>query len=95
MSDTIRNNPRRRNLLLGGTALAALAALGLAGPQLAQAQTTTPAAPPAPAGGRKQPNILVIFGDDIGLWNLSVWNKGMMGFKTPYIDRIANEGAIM
>lgn len=95
MSDTIRNNPRRRHLLLGGTALVALAALGLAGPQLAQAQTTTPAAPPAPAGGRKRPNILVIFGDDIGLWNLSVWNKGMMGFKTPNIDRIANEGAIM
>ncbi|SEW43623.1 arylsulfatase [Chitinophaga arvensicola] len=44
------------------------------------------------ASAQKKPNILVIFGDDIGLWNLSYWNKGMMGFKTPNIDRIANEG---
>ncbi|SHM79485.1 arylsulfatase [Chitinophaga jiangningensis] len=43
---------------------------------------------------QKKPNILVIFGDDIGLWNLSCWNRGMMGFKTPNIDRIANEGAM-
>ncbi|WP_111599099.1 arylsulfatase [Chitinophaga skermanii] len=41
---------------------------------------------------QKKPNILVIFGDDIGFWNLSCWNRGMMGFKTPNIDRIANEG---
>jgi arylsulfatase A-like enzyme len=46
-----------------------------------------------PASAQKKPNILVIFGDDIGLWNLSYWNKGMMGFKTPNIDRITNEGA--
>lgn len=39
-----------------------------------------------------QPNILVIMGDDIGFWNLSYNNKGMMGYKTPNIDRIANEG---
>lgn len=45
------------------------------------------------ASAQKKPNILVIFGDDIGLWNLSYWNKGMMGFRTPNIDRIANEGA--
>ena len=57
--------------------------------QLAQAQ---PAKTPTASG--KKPNILVIFGDDIGLWNLSVWNRGMMGFKTPNIDRIANEGAL-
>ena len=42
----------------------------------------------------KKPNILVIMGDDIGLWNISVWNRGMMGFQTPNIDRIANEGAL-
>lgn len=39
-----------------------------------------------------KPNILVIWGDDIGLWNLSAYNMGMMGYKTPNIDRIANEG---
>ena len=40
-----------------------------------------------------RPNILVIWGDDIGFWNLSTNNMGMMGYKTPNIDRIANEGA--
>lgn len=39
-----------------------------------------------------KPNIVVIFGDDIGYWNLSVNNAGMMGYKTPNIDRIAKEG---
>jgi arylsulfatase len=39
-----------------------------------------------------KPNILVIFGDDIGYWNLSYNNDGMMGYRTPNIDRIANEG---
>jgi arylsulfatase len=45
---------------------------------------------PAPA----KPNILVIFGDDIGYWNISAYNRGMMGYRTPSIDRIAREGAI-
>jgi arylsulfatase len=42
----------------------------------------------------KKPNILVIWGDDIGLWNISAYNRGMMGYRTPNIDRIAREGAI-
>lgn len=41
----------------------------------------------------KKPNILVIWGDDIGWSNVSFNNNGMMGYKTPNIDRIANEGA--
>ncbi len=40
----------------------------------------------------KKPNILVIWGDDIGYWNVSHNNRGMMGYQTPNIDRIANEG---
>ena len=40
----------------------------------------------------KQPNVLVIWGDDIGTENISYYNRGMMGYKTPNIDRIANEG---
>ncbi len=40
------------------------------------------------------PNILVIFGDDIGYWNISKYNHGMMGYRTPNIDRIATEGAL-
>jgi arylsulfatase A-like enzyme len=43
----------------------------------------------------KRPNILVIWGDDIGYWNVSAYNRGMMGYRTPNIDRIAREGAIL
>ena len=39
-----------------------------------------------------KPNILVIWGDDIGTWNISHRNLGMLGYKTPNIDRIAQEG---
>ena len=42
----------------------------------------------------KKPNILIIWGDDIGYWNISAYNQGMMGYKTPNIDRIAKEGAL-
>ena len=42
----------------------------------------------------KKPNILVVWGDDIGYWNISAYNQGMMGYKTPNIDRIAKEGAL-
>jgi arylsulfatase A-like enzyme len=40
----------------------------------------------------KKPNVLVIWGDDIGTWNISHNNRGMMGYQTPNIDRIAKEG---
>ena len=42
----------------------------------------------------KPPNILVIMGDDIGVWNISAYNQGMMGYRTPNIDRIAKQGAL-
>ena len=42
----------------------------------------------------KKPNILVIMGDDIGTWNVSAYSQGMMGYKTPNIDRLAKEGAL-
>ncbi len=41
----------------------------------------------------KKPNILVILADDVGVWNVSAYHQGMMGGRTPNIDRIANEGA--
>ena len=41
---------------------------------------------------RKKPNILVLWGDDIGWWNISFNNRGQMGYRTPNIDRVANEG---
>jgi arylsulfatase A-like enzyme len=46
----------------------------------------------SPVMAAKQPNILVIWGDDIGTWNISHNNRGMMGYQTPNIDRIAKEG---
>ena len=42
----------------------------------------------------KKPNILIIWGDDIGGFNISAYNQDMMGYKTPNIDRIAKEGAL-
>jgi arylsulfatase len=42
----------------------------------------------------KKPNVLIIWGDDIGWFNISAYNHGIMGYKTPNIDRIAKEGAM-
>jgi arylsulfatase len=47
-----------------------------------------------PALGQDKPNILVIWGDDIGMWNISAYNMGVMGYRTPSIDRIAREGTV-
>ena len=46
------------------------------------------------ARAAERPNILVIWGDDIGIWNISRYSMGQMGYQTPNIDRIANEGMI-
>ena len=40
----------------------------------------------------KKPNIMIIWGDDIGIYNTSAYNDGAMGYRTPNIDRIAKEG---
>ncbi|MCX5578577.1 arylsulfatase [Kaistia terrae] len=87
----------RRSLLKGTTALIATSALvagaaSTANPSLALAQdaATTPAKTPS----GKPPNILVIFGDDIGVPQISAYTMGLMGYRTPNIDRIASEGAI-
>jgi len=50
------------------------------------------AAGPVQAQGPARPNILVIWGDDIGYWNTSAYHRGMMGYQTPNIDRLAREG---
>lgn len=47
-----------------------------------------------PAAAADKPNILVIWGDDIGQSNISAYTRGMMGYRTPNIDRIANEGIL-
>ena len=79
----------RRNLLLSGASIATLSALrAVATTEPAQAQQSAPA-----SVGRK-PNILMIMADDIGWFNVSAYNHGMMGYRTPNIDRIAKEGAM-
>ena len=52
------------------------------------------AAAPTDASAADKPNILVLWGDDIGQFNVSAYNMGIMGYKTPNIDRIAREGAL-
>ena len=77
----------RRGLVLGSTTLAAASVLGSAGAiKTSQAQQQ-------PTTGRK-PNILMIMADDIGWFNVSAYNHGIMGYRTPNIDRIAKEGAM-
>jgi arylsulfatase A-like enzyme len=79
----------RRRMLLGATTFAAAAAtLTSTGPiNVAQAQ------PQARSAGTR-PNIVVIWGDDIGQTDVSAYSLGLMGFRTPNIDRIAHEGMI-
>jgi len=74
---------KRRDLLLGSSTLLAASALPASG-----------VVNPAQAQQANKPNILVIMADDIGYWNISAYNRGMMGYRTPNIDRIAKEGAI-
>ncbi len=82
------NGVKRRDLLLGATSLVAASALTAGGPvNTAQAQQPTPAQPTG-----RRPNILVIWGDDIGQTNVSAYTFGLMGYRTPNIDRIAREG---
>ena len=76
-----------RSVLLSGCALAFALSLAAAGPLQAQTPATVPQQPTA-----KLPNILVIFGDDIGQTNISAYSFGLVGYKTPNIDRIAKEG---
>src|SRR6202790_5012807 len=80
---------KRRDLLLSGSSLvaaSALSAVGLSSPAEAQ----QPAA--APAGQR--PNIVVIMGDDIGIWNIGAYHRGMMAGRTPNLDKLAAEGML-
>jgi arylsulfatase len=79
----------RRNVLMGSTTLFAASAFAAgASVHTAQAQQQ-----PATRSGRK-PNILFIMGDDIGWFNVSAYNMGIMGYRTPNIDRIGREGAV-
>ena len=79
----------RRNILLTGTSLATLSMLGVLAPAGKTQAQRQPSASTSP-----KPNILFIMGDDIGWFNISAYNHGIMGYRTPNIDRIAKEGAM-
>src|SRR5712671_1690653 len=82
---------KRRDLLLSGSSLVAASALSTVGlTSSAQAQQPTPA--PATAGQR--PNIVVIMGDDIGMWNIGAYHRGLMAGRTPNLDKFASEGML-
>lgn len=68
-----------------------VAALAMASTSYAQEQESTDDSSGSSSG---PPNILFIYGDDIGVHNLSAYNHGIMGYETPNLDRIANEGAL-
>ncbi|MBY5431003.1 arylsulfatase [Rhizobium leguminosarum] len=77
----------RRDLLVASTALAA-SAISVTTPSVALAQQALS------SGTGRKPNILMIMADDIGWFNASIYNHGMMGYRTPNIDRIGTEGAM-
>ena len=68
-----------------------LTTLGIAG-GVAFASSAFPSSVQSAPVETKKPNILVIWGDDIGTWNISYNSRGMMGYRTPNIDRIAKQG---
>jgi arylsulfatase len=68
-----------------------IAAAGLL-PFLITARAAEPNTKPAAVAQAAKPNILVIFGDDIGIANVSAYSGGLMGYETPHIDRIGAEG---
>ncbi|ABY28941.1 arylsulfatase [Methylorubrum extorquens] len=77
----------RRSILLTGTSALAAAALV----STAQAQQQTQQQPTAVG---QKPNIIVIMGDDIGIWNIGAYHRGMMAGRTPHIDQLAAEGML-
>jgi arylsulfatase A-like enzyme len=80
---------RRDMLLTGASTLAAAGVLSAPPATLAQAQQLAPAAPTG-----RLPNIVIIWGDDIGQSNISAYSRGLMGYQTPNIDRLASEGVM-
>jgi arylsulfatase len=80
----------RHGILRGAGATFLIALLACA--DRSGAQNGVRATPMAPQ--QKQPNIVVIWGDDIGQTNISAYTRGLMGYMTPHIDRLANEGML-
>src|SRR5258706_620707 len=77
---------KRRDLLLSGSSLLAAASMLPKVYPISSAQAQ-------PAAGQR-PNIVVIMGDDIGIWNIGAYHRGMMAGRTPNLDKIAAEGML-
>jgi hypothetical protein len=93
-SPHLNGEATRRNVLLSGASLFALSAVSRAAAQTPAPPKVEmgPVAPAAAKAAADKPNILVIFGDDVGIANISAYSNGLMGYETPHIDRIAREG---
>jgi arylsulfatase A-like enzyme len=90
---TAKQRLGRRSMLLASTsAVAATTLTSVAA--TAQNNTQPRSAASTDTQGGTKPNILVIMGDDIGWFNVSAYNMGIMGYRTPNIDRIGREGAV-
>jgi len=87
-NDSEKQRLSRREVLLAGSSIAvAMTAAGAITAPGAKAQTA--------ASGGKQPNILVMFGDDVGIANISAYTHGLMGYETPNLDSIARDGIML
>jgi Sulfatase len=85
-NDDTEHGLSRRDMLLGSATLAA--AFASINPiRVAQAQQLT-----LSSGGK--PNIIVIMGDDIGMWNIGAYHRGLMAGRTPNLDQLAAEGML-
>jgi arylsulfatase len=84
----------KRNTLIkyGLTVLSASTALGLT--SCATAQPAGNAGSSHASGTEKKPNIVFIMGDDIGIWNIGAYSRGMMAGRTPNLDKLAKEGML-
>ena len=77
-------NPSRRDILLTGASVLAASTIA-SGMATKRCQS---------ASGRRKPNIVVIMGDDIGIWNIGAYHRGMMAGRTPNLDKLATEGML-
>jgi hypothetical protein len=88
----LKQKPNQCTLMKTKLTIAAVVAVTLA---VCTANSFAQTKSPTPAGGTAgKPNILVIWGDDIGWYNPSIYHRGDMGYWTPNIDRIGKEGAM-
>jgi len=85
---------RNRLFNYGLAALCASAAFGLASCATAQPAPSDQSSSMNNGGSQNKPNIVVIMGDDIGMWNIGAYSRGMMAGSTPNLDRMAKEGML-